>query len=150
MDRGMKTPPPAPDFPECSTCTTTSIASHSRSMRWHAALLPRKLTKDARYALSPPSDRHDDALHCEQAPSPGEEVPARDDARAAARVQSDVHRMRSNPRVPLHHHAKADRGAVPLGRGRVRRPDRLDLRRRTDDLPGAAAAPARVACARSA
>src|SRR5215831_2503080 len=117
MDRGMKTLPPAPDFPECSTCTTTSIASHSRCMRWHAALLPRTDTKDVRYALSPPSDRHDHTLHREQAPSTDREVSARDDARAAARVQSDVHRLRSHPRVQLHHHPKADRGAVPPGSG---------------------------------
>src|SRR6185369_6006132 len=134
MDPGMRMPPRAPGSPECSTCITTFIASRSRSMRWHAALQLDIDTKDARYALSPPSDRDDHALHCEQASSPGRKVPARDDAGAAARVQSDVHGLRSYSRVPLHHYAKAHRGAVPHGRRRVRRTDCLDLRRRADDL----------------
>src|SRR5262249_17937351 len=130
MDPGMRMPPPGPGSPACSTCTTTSIASRSRSMRWHAALLLHKHTKDARYALPPPFDGDDHTFDCEQATSPGRKVSARDDARATARVQSDVHRLRSYSRVPLHHHAKADRGAMPHGCGRVRRTDCLDLRRR--------------------
>src|SRR5262249_40783471 len=134
MDPGMRMPLPAPDSLECSTCTTTSIGSRSRCMRWHAALLLHKHTKDVRYALSPPSDRDDDTLYREQASSPGRKVSARDDARAAARVQSNVHRLRPYSRVPLYHHAKADRGAMPHGRGRMRRTDCLDLRRRADDL----------------
>src|SRR5262245_53197762 len=103
-------------------------------MRWHAApLWPH--AKDATYALSPSSDRDNHTLHRRQTPSPGGEVSAGDDARAAARVQSDLYRLRPYPRVPLDDHAEADRGAVPRGRGRVRRTDCLDLRRRADDLP---------------
>ena len=64
----------------------------------------------------------------------GEKIPDGDDARAAACMQSHVHRLRAHPRVQIHHRRNADRGAMPGGHGRLRRAGGLDLRRRTDDL----------------
>ena len=57
-------------------------------------------------------------------------LPAGDDAGAAARLQSHLHRLRAHPRIRIQHPRAADAGAMPEGGGRVRRADGLDLRRR--------------------
>ena len=65
----------------------------------------------------------------------GKRFPHRADAGAAARLQPDLHRLRPHPRVRIDHHgARAARG-VPGGGGRVRRADRLHLRRRAAAVP---------------
>ena len=63
-----------------------------------------------------------------------QEVSAGADARAAARLQPDLHRLRPHPRVRVDDQGEAHRRGVPGGGRRVRRADRLDLRRRADDL----------------
>ena len=65
-----------------------------------------------------------------------QEVSDGDDARAAARVQSDLHGLRAHPRVQIDDQRDHDGRAVPCRFGRVRRADRFDLRRRTHDLSG--------------
>ena len=73
---------------------------------------------------------------CKKKLDADQEVPDGPDARAAARLQPDLHRLRPDPRIRVDDQAEAlDRG-VPGRRRRVRRPGRLDLRRRADDLPG--------------
>ena len=63
-----------------------------------------------------------------------ETIPARADARAAARLQPDLHRLRPHPRIFDLDQGKAHGRRMPGGGGRSRRADRLDLRRRADDL----------------
>ena len=79
-------------------------------------------------------DRQHDRLSGSQEPERRQEIPAGDDARAAARLQPDLHRLRPHSRVQVHDQRDADRRGVPEGRRRVRRADRFHLRRRTDDL----------------
>ena len=69
----------------------------------------------------------------------GQEVPHGSDARAAARLQLDVHRLRPDSRIRIDDQAEAVDRRVPGRRRRVRRTGRLDLRRRADDLPAASA-----------
>ena len=85
----------------------------------------------------PARDDHPDRrLHRQEEADADREVPDGPDAGAAARLQPDLHRLRPHPRVRVDDQAEAlDRG-VPRRGGRVRRPGRLDLRRRADDLPG--------------
>ena len=64
------------------------------------------------------------------------EVPDGPDARAAARLQPDLHRLRPHPRIRIDDQAEAHHRRVPGRGGRVRCAGRLDLRRRADDLPG--------------
>ena len=68
------------------------------------------------------------ASHDQQAVSAG------DDAGAAARLQSDLHRLRTHSRIRSHHQRTAVARAVPGGGRRVRRADGLHLRRRADDV----------------
>ena len=56
--------------------------------------------------------------------------PHRADARAAARLQPHLHRLRPHPRVRIHHHRARAARRVPGGGGRVRRAGGLHLRRR--------------------
>ena len=63
---------------------------------------------------------------------------AGDDAGTAARLQSDLHRLRTHSRIRNVDPRAVDAGAVPESRRRVRRADGLDLRRRTVSLSGTA------------
>src|SRR5579872_2298341 len=56
------------------------------------------------------------------------------DAGAAARLQPDLYRLRTHPRVRNIHQLAPDAGAMPEGGRRVRRSDDLHLRRRTVSL----------------
>ena len=124
--------PRASPAPSAPTADTRSITDDRRNRT------ERPCAKEAEPHAFPPADDHPDRrLRRSQANRrAGQEVPDGSDARAASRLQPDLHRLRADPRIRIDDQAEAlDRG-MPGGRRRVRGAGRLDLRRRADDLPG--------------
>ena len=85
---------------------------------------PRQSVQDRPHADSFGEERAQAASHDQQA------LPAGDDAGAAARLQPDLHRLRTHPRIRRQHSRPRVAGELPEGGGRVRRAHGLDLRRR--------------------
>ena len=101
-----------------------------------APRMARHRPKEAPHAAVPAGDDDPDRrLRRQEEAGEGRAVPDGPDARAAPRLQPDLHRLRADPRVRVDDQAEALDPGMPRRRRRVRRPGRLDLRRRADDLP---------------